>query len=307
MDIFLTGASGYIGGAVAKRLIRDGHTVRGLTRTSGVVDTLTAAGIDPVVGELDDAALLEREAKRADAVVNAAHSDHRGAVETFIGALRDSGKVLIHTSGTSVIGDDAQGLSASSTVFDDAVPFSPGDHEVRRARYAIDRAVVDAGGGGEGGAGLRTLVLCNSLIYGNGTGPRPQTVLIPPLVIQARRSGTVRVVGSGLNRWSTVHLDDMADLYALALTEPTAEGFYFVAGGEDASFAEIGQAIARRLGLGPVEPWDLDSAAAAWGEGFARYALGANSRVRATRARALGWHPSAPPVTAWIEDEMPLP
>ncbi|MEU7473539.1 NAD-dependent epimerase/dehydratase family protein [Streptomyces sp. NPDC044984] len=44
MDVFLTGASGYIGGAVARRLTREGHTVRGLTRTPGVVDALAAAG-----------------------------------------------------------------------------------------------------------------------------------------------------------------------------------------------------------------------------------------------------------------------
>ncbi|MFF0116755.1 Rossmann-fold NAD(P)-binding domain-containing protein [Streptomyces prasinus] len=94
---------------------------------------------------------------------------------------------------------------------------------------------------------------------------------------------------------------------ALALTDPAATGFYFVEGGEDASFADIGEAIARRLGLGPVEPWDPGSAAAAWGEGFSRYALGANSRVRATRAHDLGWHPSRPSITSWIEQEMPLP
>ncbi|ANZ35767.1 epimerase [Lentzea guizhouensis] len=297
MHVFLTGASGYIGGAVARELVRAGHTVRGLTRTPGVAGTLAAAGIEPVVGDLGDTALLHREAERADAVVNTANSDHRGAVDTFVKALRGSDKVLVHTSGTSVIGDDAQG-EPSSTVFDDAAPFSPGDHPIRRARYDVDRAVLDAE--------VRSVVLCNSLIYGNGTGPRPQTVLIPPLVEQARSSGVVRVVGRGLNRWSTVHLDDTADLYLLALTDPAATGFYFVEGGEDVSFAEIGQAIARRLGLGPVQPWDLAAAGAVWGEGFARYALGANSRVRGTRARALGWRPSRPSLTDWLEHDMPL-
>lgn len=301
MNVFLTGASGYIGGAVAERLIRDGHTVRGLTRTESVVDALAADGIDPVVGELDDAALLHREAQRADAVINTANSDHRGAVESFIDALHGSSKVFIHTSGTSVIGDDAQGQSDSLTVFDDAVPITPGDHPIRRARHAIDTTVI-----GARGAGIRSVVLCNSLIYGNGVGPHPQTVLIPPLVAQARTSGVVRVVGHGLNRWSTVHLADMADLYQLALTDPSAAGFYFVEGGLDASFLEIGEAIARRLGLGPVAPWSLDCASAAWGEGFARYALGANSRVRASRAQALGWRPTGPSVTDWIEHDMPL-
>jgi nucleoside-diphosphate-sugar epimerase len=301
MDVFLTGASGYIGGVVAQHLIRAGHTVRGLTRTPSVVEALAAAGIDPVVGDLDDTPLLQLEAKRADAVVNTANSDHRGAVEAFIDALSGSGKVLIHTSGTSVIADDAQGRSTSDTIFDDAAPITPGDHPIRRARHAIDTTVVDARG-----AGIRSVVLCNSLIYGNGVGPRQQTVLIPPLVAQARASGEVRVVGHGVNRWSTVHVDDMADLYHLALADPTATGFYFVEGGRDASFLEIGEAISRRMGLASVQPWELDSAAAAWGEGFARYALGANSRVRATRARALGWQPSRPSVTDWIEHDMPL-
>lgn len=301
MDIFLTGASGYIGGVVAKRLIRYGHTVRGLTRTPSAVAALAAADIDPVLGELDDAPLLTREAKRADAVVNTANSDHRGAVETFIGAMNGSGKVLIHTSGTSVIGDDAQGQSTSGTIFDDTEPFCPGDHPIRRARNAIDTTVVAAME-----AGIRSVVLCNSLIYGNGSGPRPQTVLIPPLVAQARASGVVRVVGLGMNRWSTVHIEDMADLYHQALTDPAAAGFYFVEGGQDASFREIGEAIARRMGLGPVQPWELEAAATAWGEGFARYALGANSRVRATRAHALGWRPSGPSITDWIEHDMPL-
>ncbi|WP_197373440.1 NAD-dependent epimerase/dehydratase family protein [Mycolicibacterium baixiangningiae] len=302
MDIFLTGASGYIGGVVAKHLIRQGHTVRGLTRTPSAVAALDADGIDPVLGELDDVALLTMEAQRADAVINTANSDHRGAVETFIGALRGSGKVLIHTSGTSVVGDDAQGQSVSSTIVDDASPFAPGDHPIRRARHAIDTTVV-----GASGAGIRSVVLCNSLIYGNGSGPRSDTVLIAALVTQARASGVVRVVGQGRNRWSTVHVDDMADLYHLALTDPAAAGFYFVEGGQDVSFLQLGAAVARRMGLGPVRPWALDAAAAAWGEGFARYALGANSRVRGSRAPALGWQPSRPSVTDWIADDMPLP
>ncbi|MFI5842592.1 hypothetical protein ACIA8K_23075 [Catenuloplanes sp. NPDC051500] len=134
---------------------------------------------------------------------------------------------------------------------------------------------------------------------------RPETVLLPPLVAQARTSGVVRVVGPGLNRWSNVHVDDMADLYARALTDPAATGFYFVEGG-DASFGEIGAAIAGRLGLGPVQPWSLDEAARAWGAGLARFALGSNSRVRATRARQLGWTPAHASITTWIRDGMTI-
>ena len=80
MRVFVTGANGFIGGAVASALIADGHKVRGLVRNKVKADTVAPQGIEPVVGSLDDAALLQTEARAADAVVNAASSDHRGAV-----------------------------------------------------------------------------------------------------------------------------------------------------------------------------------------------------------------------------------
>jgi nucleoside-diphosphate-sugar epimerase len=298
MRIFLTGAAGYLGGAVASRLAADGHDVRGLVRNPDHEPLLERAGITPVRGDLDNTDLLTAEATFADGVVNAADSDHRGAVDTFLRALRRTGKTLVHTSGSSIIGDDAQGDYAAQRVFDDADEIIADAHPVRRARHAIDTAVV-----GAAGHGVRTVVLCNSMIYGTGREPRPDTVLLPPLVAQARASGTVRVVGQGLNRWSNVHIDDVVALYTRVLTDPAASGFYFVESGE-ASFGEIGTAIADRLGLGPVQPWDLGQASVAWGEGFARFALGSNSRVRATRARQIGWIPAHTSIEAWIRDEM---
>jgi nucleoside-diphosphate-sugar epimerase len=298
VKIFLTGAAGYIGGAVAARLVADGHEVRGLVRNPAHEPLLSQAGITPVRGDLDDTDLLAAEATNADGVVNAADSDHRGAVETFLRALRGTGQPLVHTSGSSIIGDDAKGDHTTPTVHDDAGRVVADSHPIRQARFAIDTLLVEAAGDG-----VRTVVLCNSLIYGTGREPRPDTVLLPPLVDQARASGIVRVVGQGHNRWSNVHVDDMAALYARVLTDPAATGFYFVEGGE-ASFGEIGTAIADRLGLGPVQPWSLDEASQAWGAGFARFALGSNSRVRATRARRLGWTPAHTSITTWIRDEM---
>ena len=89
MRIFLTGANGYIGGAVACALIAAGHQVRGLVRSSDKADAVKAHGIEPVIGSLDDTALLQAEARAAGAVINAASSDHRGAAEALIAALAD--------------------------------------------------------------------------------------------------------------------------------------------------------------------------------------------------------------------------
>ncbi|SEM25771.1 Nucleoside-diphosphate-sugar epimerase [Pseudoxanthomonas sp. GM95] len=299
MKLFITGANGYIGGSVAHRLLADGHQIRGLVRRSDVAEQLAARGITPVLGTLDDSDVLAREARKADAVINAASSDHRAGISALLAALQDSGKALIHTSGSSVIGDDVRGDALSPHIFDEDTPFIVEDK--KQARHALDNAILAASA-----HGVRSIVLCNTMIYGAGRGLHRDSVQIPPLVKQAQKTGVVHVVGQGINRWSNVHIDDVADLYALALKDAPAGAFYFVENGE-ASYAEIGQAIATRLGLGPVRSWTVEEASAVWGEGHARYSFGSNSRVRAKRARAeLGWNPQHASVTRWIETEMPL-
>ncbi|MEA3091820.1 MAG: hypothetical protein QOJ04_3162, partial [Caballeronia sp.] len=72
MKIFVTGAAGFIGGSIAARLVRDGHQVSGLIRRPEQADELTALGIEPVIGSLDDRELLIAQAKAADGVINAA-------------------------------------------------------------------------------------------------------------------------------------------------------------------------------------------------------------------------------------------
>ena len=109
MRIFLTGANGFIGGSVAATLIAAGQRVRGLVRDKAKADVVAAHGIEAVIGSLDDAGVLRDESRAADAVINAASSDHRGAVETLISALSGSGKALIHSSGSSIVADLAMG------------------------------------------------------------------------------------------------------------------------------------------------------------------------------------------------------
>jgi nucleoside-diphosphate-sugar epimerase len=149
-------------------------------------------------------------------------------------------------------------------------------------------------------------VICPTIIYGTGRGANPQSVQIPFLADNARRHGFVQVVGRGVNRWSTVHIDDLAELYLLVLEKAPAGAFYFAENGE-VSFGEIGEAIAARLGLGPVQSLPAESAAEKWGESRAYYSFGSNSRVRAKRARReLGWAPRHTSVISWILSEMPI-
>jgi nucleoside-diphosphate-sugar epimerase len=294
MRIFLTGANGYIGGSVACALIAAGHKVRGLVRSSAKADAVAAHGIEPVIGSLDDTAWLQAEAQAADAVINAASSDHRGAAEALIAALAGSGKVLIHSSGSSIVADLAMG-EPSDRIFDESTPLTP--HTEKAARVAIDRLVLDA-------PGIRSVVICNSMIYGHTLGPPAQSVQIPALARQAKTSGVARFIGRGLNRWSNVHIADVVALYVLTLAKAPARTFMYVESGEEA-LGEIADAIAAKLGLGAAQSWSADDAIAAWGRNMAVFSLGSNSRVRGKAVTALGWSPTHRSITRWIVEELP--
>jgi len=293
MKIFVTGASGFIGGSVAAALVANGDQVRGLVRNSNKADAVAACGVVPVLGSLDQTDLLQAEAEAADAVVNAASSDHRGAVAALIAALAGSGKPLIHSSGSSIVADMAMG-EPSARIFDEATPIVPLPE--RASRVAIDKLVQTA-------PGIRSVVLCNSMIYGNALGPPAQSVQLPALVRQARASGMAYYIGRGLNRWSNVHIADVAALYVLAIAKAPAGTFMYVESGEEA-FGEIARAIGDRLGLGPAKSLPAGEAIAVWGRNLAVLSLGSNSRVRSKAAVGLGWVPTHRSITTWMTNNL---
>lgn len=299
MNLFLTGAGGYIGGSVAQTLLADGHHLRGLTRSAADAQRLAAQGIEPVLGSLDDTELLMREARRSDGVIHTASADHWQSAHALVAGLEGSGKPLIHTSGASVVGDDARGQAPAGAAFDEDTPLTVDPR--KQARRDIDLHVLAAAD-----RGVRSAVVCPSLVYGVGHGSRRDSVQIPFLVANARAQGRVETVGPGLNVWSNVHLDDLVALYRLVLDRAPAGAFYFAENGE-ASFHALGVAIATRLGLpGPVA---LEPVVAAerWGVPRAYFSLGSNSRVRAARARhELHWTPRHHAVTDWVLRDMPV-
>ncbi|MCP3712647.1 NAD-dependent epimerase/dehydratase family protein [Paraburkholderia sp. CNPSo 3274] len=299
MKVFVTGAGGFIGGSIAAHLVRAGHTVRGLVRRPEQFADLEKLGITPVQGDLDDRETLMAEARAADAVINAASSDHRGALEAHIDALEGSGKTLLHTSGSSIVGDASGGEATERIYREDALPEPTAD---KAPRVAIDNLVLAAAA-----RGVKSAVLCNTLIYGVGAVPGAASVQLPRLIRQAQKSGVMRHVGRGLNIWSNVHIDDVAELYRLALENTPAGTFYFVESGE-ANFRDMTTALAEVMGLGAPQDWPLEAAIEEWGYEMASYGLGSNSRVRGERARTLlGWQPQRTSVTDWIRNEMPKP
>ena len=279
MRVFVTGATGYVGSAVVEALRREGDEVTGLARSDDAARALEAAGCDVVRGSLGDADALARGAREADAVIHAGATGgadqaqvDTAAVATLLDALAGSGKPFVYTSGLWVLGD-----TGDAEVDEDA-PLNPA--EIVAWRAEVERTVRDAAA-----RGIRTVVLRPGVVYGRGGGtPRM-------FVSAARKKGVVRYVGDGAQRWPPVHVDDLAELYVLALDAPA--GTVLNAAGPSLTAREIAEAAAQANGA-RAEPWPLDAARAVLGP-FAD-ALALDQQVSAARAHALGWKPSRPSV-----------
>jgi nucleoside-diphosphate-sugar epimerase len=293
MKVFCTGASGYIGGSVAAHLVAAGHQVTGLVRTRQKADAVRARGVRPLLGTLDDAEALAQAAQAADIVVNAASADHDGAVAALLGALAGSGKLFLHTSGSSIVGTRARG-QRSDAIFDESSPVTP--TTARAARVALNDRILAFRD-----EGCRPVIICPSLIYGLGRGVEPDSMQVPLLIGLARKRGCAAHAGPGENIWSNVHIDDLATLYALAIEKARAGAFFFAENGEN-SMREICEAINRMLGhAGAPSAMSMEEATSEWGEGLTEDTMASNSRVRAVRARQLGWKPKARSLIEEIE------
>jgi nucleoside-diphosphate-sugar epimerase len=181
MKIFVTGATGYIGGSVAERLVALGHDVTGLVRSENKIPPLRERGMEPVLGTLDDSEILAHAADRADAVIHAASADHPGSVVTLVSALERTGKSLIYTTGSGIVADSAAGEYAGSVVFSEDMYFEP--VPFRRPRVAmiqfVRQAAIDKG--------VRSIVICPSMIYGRGRGLQPDSDQLPKLMALSKQ------------------------------------------------------------------------------------------------------------------------
>ena len=282
MKVFVTGATGYIGGSVSTRLLEQGHAVIGLARSAEAAAALKKRGIEPLMGDINAYTPFVEVVKRVDAVINAANSDNAFVVHALLSGLRGTGKALIQTSGSSVVGKYDNG-EASDDTFDEDSAFTP--QPEKAMRVAIDHAVLAAAK-----ENVRAIVIRPALIYGRGIGVSSTSVQLPKLIDVARKHGVPRHVGRGLNIWGHVHIEDVAALYLLALEKAPAGSLFYAENGE-ANFKSVTQSLGRMLGMGDrTQDWPIGEAVEGLGPG-AYLSFGSNSRVRGKRSRELGWRP----------------
>ena len=294
MKIFVTGATGYIGGSVAERLLRDGHAITGLVRYKSGAKEIEARGMRAVLGALDDSEVIARAAREADAVIDTAEANHPGVVDAIASAVRGSGKPFLHTSGSGIVATDAAGESVD-TIYDEYSPFTPSfPRMVQRA--AIDQVVFDCAK-----QNVRSVVVRPTMIYGGGKGVRTESAQVPALIDNAKKEGIGLHIGRGENLWANVHIDDVVELYILALEKAPAGALYYAENGEE-TLKNVAASISRMLGFGgKTRAWSPQDAEAALGP-KAHSSFASNSRVRGKRSRTeLGWQPKGRPILEEIE------
>jgi nucleoside-diphosphate-sugar epimerase len=269
MDVFITGASGYVGGVVTERLIAAGHRVAGLARSDRAAARVAALGATPVRGDLRAVAVLREAAGRADAVVHAAfdYADPGMAAAEALAlpAMLDTVPFVYTSTGLVYPG----GPGAEDDPVDEATASQP--HKV-----AGERTALAAGG----------TVLRVPLVHGRGG-----SALVLGLLEMGRTRGVVPYLGDGSQTWSAVHVDDLADLFLLAVEKPQPGAIFNAASGDTFQMAQLAEVLAARAGATAVSLSPTEAAAIS-----AQLAvLGRDGGMAGDRARAtFGWAPHRP-------------
>ncbi len=283
MQIFLTGATGFIGSAVIPQLRAAGHQVLGLTRSEQGADLLRAMGAEAHLGTLEDLDGLTRGAERADAVIHLAFDHDFSNYQA--NCLKDA--EAIAALGKPLVGSDRPMLITSAIGMGIATPGELAKETVLDLQHGNPRIASEKAGQDLLQAGVNVITIRLSQIHDT----RRQG-LVSYLIDAARARNSTAYVGDGAARWSTCHVSDAALLYRLALEKGERGARYHAVDEEGVSLRTIAGVIGEHFDL-PVQSVTAEQAADYLGAmaGFATFDMPASSVL--TQA-ALGWTPIGP-------------
>jgi dihydroflavonol-4-reductase len=309
MKALVTGATGFVGAAVARALLREQWQVRVLARRGSDRRNLRGLDVEVSEGDLTDVDSLQRAAQGCDGLFHVA-ADYRlgardpaglyranveGTRNVLSAAHRSGVQRIVYTSSVATIGIPADG--------------TPGDEQsanslenmighYKRSKYLAEEVVREAAQGG-----LSVVIVSPSTPVGPGdVKPTPTG----QLVLDAAAGRMPAYVDTGLN---IVHVDDVAAGHLLAY-ERGRPGERYILGGQDMSLREILEVIARLEGRSPPRvrlPYGVVLPIAYLAEGFARL-TGRSGRItlegvrmsrkkmffssaKAVRELGYGWRP----------------
>lgn len=283
MNVFVTGASGFIGSAVVAELVAAGHEVTGLARSEDAAAAVKRLGATVQRGDLDDLDAIRAAAAAADGVVhlankhdwaNVAESNRaeRASVETISEALAGSNRPFVFASG---------------------FPFSLG-RTITESDRSPHVGLDSARGGAENLAleytdrGVRVVAARFApTVHGEGDHG-----FIAIIADAARRRGAVPFAGDAANRWAAVHRTDTARLVRLGLENAPGGTILHAVAEEGVPMRQVAEALAERLNL-PARSATAEQLAAELP--FVGGFLGADVTASSALTRKLlGWAPTGP-------------
>ncbi|KAG7424221.1 hypothetical protein NW756_012242 [Fusarium oxysporum] len=329
--LFITGATGYIGGDFLYEAYHTRPTweISALARSEVAASSLQEKypRIRIVRGDLDSADLLRDEAQRADIVLHFANCDHEASANALLKGMAehtaDRPGWYIHTSGTGILTfEDGRNQTCGvrrDKVFNDWTGVLelinlPCDAFHRNVDKIVTATIEDVP------KNFRTAIVCPCCIYGDGRGPgNRSSTQVYTMATHILERGRGFVVGEGRNIWHYVHIRDLSKLFVL-LTDAAAaggeaaswdsEGYYF-AENDNVTWGDISEAITEAAFINgyittkDLDVLDWDATAALDPKG--PYRWGSNSRGYALRAtKLLGWQPEQPGLLDDIEDIVTL-
>jgi nucleoside-diphosphate-sugar epimerase len=288
---FVTGGSGFVGGALIERLRREGWDVRALARSEQAAGRVRELGAQPVSGDLGDRDSLRTGAEGCELAFHAAakvedwgdpaefERVNVQGTQNVIDASREAGvRRLVH------VGTEAALMAGQPLVnVDESAPLRPDSPALYPSSKAKAEQLVRAANGD----GIETVVVRPRFVWGSGDS----TLL--PQIVEMVRSGRFRWVGGGRHLTATTHIDNTVEGLWLAATRAPAGGVYFVTDGEPVAFREF---LTKMVGTEGVEipdksvPAGVARVAAATAEGIWR-------RLR---------RPGSPPLTrfaVWVSSQ----
>ena len=242
----ITGATGFIGGRLAERLVEQGAEVCCLVRNPASAVRLARLPVEFRQAELTDAAAVDDALRGAGLVFHCAYdwgnpAANRAALGHVIdGCIAHGVGRLVHVSTFSVYGPYSDGP------LNEDAPDGDRSQEYARTKLELEGDVLDA----VRGRGLRGTILQPTIVYGPFSKPwtinPAEQLMLDTLVLPDR--------GEGL--CNALFVEDLVDALMLAATRPDAVGERFIVSGPDAvTWSEFYEAFAKAVGAKGPEYW----------------------------------------------------
>lgn len=284
MKVFVTGASGFVGSAVVKELIANGHQVTGLARSEESAKSISEAGAEVLMGDLENFDILQKGAREADGVIHTAFihdfSDYQSNALKDEKAIQAMGEVLKGTDKPIVVTGGTLGLPLiNGKIIEESKAPAESVRFSEKAFVSLTEAGVNA-----------SIVRLSPSVYGNSEhGFKGGFGVI--LAELAKTKGTAAYIEDGSNVWPTIHRLDAAKLFRLAL-EKGEKGARYNAVNNDKqlSMKEFAEYIGEKLNI-PVQSFSKEEASQyfTWMTYFVQENCPATSWQTQEK---LGWKPS---------------